>query len=178
MVNKSRYTIFQSTLPRGSDSINNFSLVSSSSISIHAPSRERPFITAVAFLRLPISIHAPSRERQLSKDPINIHIAISIHAPSRERRYAQAYHSYRFYYFNPRSLAGATRIASTVDSDTLNFNPRSLAGATHVLLAAARLQYISIHAPSRERLLRRLSGSPDAAFQSTLPRGSDDNSFT
>ena len=38
----------------------------------------------------------------------------------------------------------------------LNFNPRSLAGATSSPIVFAKLLRISIHAPSRERLLRRL----------------------
>ncbi len=55
-----------------------------------------------------ISIHAPSRER-LSYNYLKAHgVPISIHAPSRERRsYYYIYSRYTFY-FNPRSLAGAT----------------------------------------------------------------------
>ena len=54
-------------------------------------------------------------------------------------------------YFNPRSLAGATRRTFGAVSLIRDFNPRSLAGAT---LAGRRRQAhasISIHAPSRER---------------------------
>ena len=55
---------FQSTLPRGSDSLRSvFSL--SFGISIHAPSRERPKRTNQDILESKISIHAPSRERPL-----------------------------------------------------------------------------------------------------------------
>ena len=59
--------------------------------------------------------------------------------------------------------------------DNVNFNPRSLAGAT--TLASGTLdkgQNISIHAPSRERQQAAQSPLTQAAiFQSTLPRGSD-----
>ena len=77
-----------------------------------------------------------------------------------------------------------------------NFNPRSLTGATYEQRARQQPTYISIHAPSRERLLivksygstisnfnpRSLTGatkkgragkSKGTSFQSTLPHGSD-----
>ena len=53
------------------------------------------------------------------------------------------------------------------------FNPRSLAGATLILPRLKKLPEISIHAPSRERLAKRIYGDEAALFQSTLPRGSD-----
>ncbi len=79
----------------------------------------------------------------------------------------------KFRYFNPRSLAGATksknshaaafiisihapsrerryRIIDTSSRDCY-FNPRSLAGATSAIIDIKRLEAISIHAPSRER---------------------------
>ena len=58
-----------------------------------------------------------------------------------------------------------------------NFNPRSLAGATPLDKTVTADQYISIHAPSRERrktLCRLLQSSE---FQSTLPRGSDNDNL-
>ena len=55
--------------------------------------------------------------------------AISIHAPSRERPASQ----------RPVQLYGY-------------FNPRSLAGATKYIMDRSHYNYISIHAPSRERL--------------------------
>ena len=76
-----------------------------------------------------------------------------------------------------------------------NFNPRSLAGATSMRLYKKHVRAISIHAPSRERLLvskhtnevlkisihapsreRRklyMLTNMSRVFQSTLPRGSD-----
>ena len=98
--------------------------------------------------------------------------------------------------FNPRSLAGAT--AESVDSSlqpsfqsTLprgsddafmyrvtvgqNFNPRSLAGATGLIGFCSVGSTISIHAPSRERRCVYVQSNSRAEFQSTLPRGSDQN---
>ena len=53
---------FQSTLPLGSD-ITIFSISLLIAISIHAPSRERPFLVSTVIPFIQISIHAPSRER-------------------------------------------------------------------------------------------------------------------
>ena len=56
---------FQSTLPHGSDYLDEFCPADFYGISIHAPSRERLY-TLKNMLDLPIiSIHAPSRERHL-----------------------------------------------------------------------------------------------------------------
>ena len=56
-------TTFQSTLPHGSDRYAEAVQQLGYSISIHAPSRERPNMLFVMFLAAVISIHAPSRER-------------------------------------------------------------------------------------------------------------------
>ena len=98
--------LFQSTLPRGSDdSIHNY--LSLMDISIHAPSRERLTVWGNYNTDTQISIHAPSRERQdvgrlrliqqkfqstlpRGSDAIIVIVVIII------------------FYFNPRSLAGAT----------------------------------------------------------------------
>ena len=119
-------------------------------ISIHAPSRERPFILRLLLgssgfqSTLPrgsdssdtckqrsvkiISIHAPSRERLCCIKNDSRKPTISIHAPSRERL-----------------------SSSMVTSSTLYFNPRSLAGATMIHELQKAQEIISIHAPSRER---------------------------
>ena len=54
---------FQSTLPHGSDRLLRGRFFRDFFISIHAPSRERLVLSAVAVKSLLISIHAPSRER-------------------------------------------------------------------------------------------------------------------
>ena len=55
--------------------------------------------------------------------------------------------------FNPRSLAGATVPRIYRDSVYSDFNPRSLAGATVYDKWVNLCGEISIHAPSRERLV-------------------------
>ena len=98
---------------------------------------------------------------------------ISIHAPLRERHGVPVSAAVLIVYFNPRSLAGATRFTASPcnillfqstlpcgsDKVCLNFsvaiiyfNPRSLAGATCKLNHALVTNLISIHAPLRERL--------------------------
>ena len=100
------FGLFQSTLPRGSDSA-----------------------TSITINQFRISIHAPSRERQQILEAQACFTIISIHAPSRERRNLQGASVYHAD-FNPRSLAGATVIISNYCKLPIDFNPRSLAGAT------------------------------------------------
>ena len=78
---------------------------------------------------LKISIHAPLRERRASALSANYNLGISIHAPLRERLIVIVLLLKRKFYFNPRSLTGATLGFVTIN------------GA----------KYISIHAPLRER---------------------------
>ena len=123
------------------------------SISIHAPSRERPLIVTKPSLKISsISIHAPSRERHYS------HKAKA--APASEFQstlphgsdLAEPSRLYLPVHFNPRSLTGATNfrrvmiIKITAFQSMLPhgsdrgrqsrsnvgayFNPRSLTGAT------------------------------------------------
>ena len=78
---------------------------------------------------------------------------ISIHAPSRERR-NHSFHMSQYEHFNPRSLAGATQLPWIITKfgtfqSTL---PRGSDSDSH---RAAEHRRISIHAPSRERRLRR-----------------------
>ena len=80
-------------------------------------------------------------------------ITISIHAPLRERPHAILYF-YISRHFNPRSLTGATNRDVRLARKNLNFNPRSLTGATSQNLAYVIVDYISIHAPLRERRSR------------------------
>ena len=53
------------------------------------------------------------------------------------------------------------------------FNPRSLTGATHFAVDMPNFDAISIHAPSRERLVKTTAKALATRFQSTLPHGSD-----
>ena len=76
-------------------------------------------------------------------------------------------------YFNPRSLAGATRrcahkiLTSNIFQSTL---PR---GSDNHCADMESTMLISIHAPSRERPCPLLPFPAMVPFQSTLPRGSD-----
>ena len=79
--------LFQSTLPRGSDRRWKKRL-STATISIHAPSRERRLKIMYPCAMQRISIHAPSRERLSLMACSSSMMAISIHAPSRERHTA------------------------------------------------------------------------------------------
>ena len=100
-------SLFQSTLPRGSDITASYNALTDA-ISIHAPSRERRFsscsccwsseyfnprsLAGATAARagknhvIHISIHAPSRERQRRWRRERRCEDISIHAPSRERQ--------------------------------------------------------------------------------------------
>ena len=143
--------LFQSTLPRGSDHLDGLHSGEYVAISIHAPSRERPFLSTFSRVNGQISIHAPSRERPnwCSKSEwdkeISIHApsrerpkgwvfrtqeeAISIHAPSRERplMLRAAVARDEFQSTLPRGSDPACKYFSI---GSCNFNPRSLAGAT------------------------------------------------
>ena len=99
--------------------------------------------------------------------------AISIHAPLRERPITSTISTNGKSNFNPRSLAGATwayqqqnahqfisihaplrerqLIMIRCVSCAHHFNPRSLAGATTADYTSAKQSNISIHAPLRER---------------------------
>ena len=83
------------------------------SISIHAPSRERPRATALIQASLLFQSTLPHgsdpNERACTHSD-----AISIHAPSRERPERFAEHGLHCWYFNPRSLTGATLYAAPV----------------------------------------------------------------
>ena len=59
------------------------------------------------------------------------------------------------------------------NSQEFYFNPRSLAGATARSCERADVSIISIHAPLRERQLQDAMERARAVFQSTLPCGSD-----
>ena len=77
---------FQSTLPRGSDQL---SSISSTSVTNFNPrSLEGATHTSYnVFVRFCISIHAPSRERPPVPARVIDNVIISIHAPSRERHH-------------------------------------------------------------------------------------------
>ena len=99
-------------------------------ISIHAPSRERLCNYMMPTDENEISIHAPSRERHLGFEMSLSLYGISIHAPLRERR------------LFPSFLILSMRFQSTLPCG-------SDGNGGYVL----QIDIISIHAPSRERLI-------------------------
>ena len=166
------FGIFQSTLPRGSDTSTNNNIDIVYPISIHAPSRERLFRGM-----------KDDRQREFQSTlPRGSDRTIFLLASC-------------VTYFNPRSLAGATMAKELIVDMLWDFNPRSLAGATMTgsgsasesatfqstlprgsdgaVQTAPIALIISIHAPSRERQTANFQLSQQAQFQSTLPRGSD-----
>ena len=142
--------LFQSTLPRGSDT-ELLTPTPAGDISIHAPSRERPACRAAELERAPISIHAPSRERRfgfaLAVKFLNL-FQSTLPRGSDQAQYQLAMAALQFQSTLPR---GSDLTKSTTNSTSNNFNPRSLAGATARTMMMSRHRSISIHAPSRER---------------------------
>ena len=121
-------------------------------ISIHAPSRERQNFAGSSVQGVKYQSTLPRGSDAKTYQGVT-NQTISIHAPSRER------------------LHTCTDIGTLV-----YFNPRSLAGATNVLFASKDIKIISIHAPSRERRQCYIMfSSLYTRFQSTLPRGSDED---
>ena len=127
-----------------------------------------------AYVHKDISIHAPSRER--------LTVVIDLNDPTKFQSTLPRGSDLLVLIiilkgmdFNPRSLAGATAKNQDSEHKWSDFNPRSLAGATASAVPTPVHVIISIHAPSRERLLCFGWFPNDVRFQSTLPRGSDYN---
>ena len=166
---------FQSTLPRGSDS-NKVAFDQGYYISIHAPSRERRAISSITVFTAQFQSTLPRgsdhacatmmacrwhfNPRSLAGATTNAaevqaYLTISIHAPSRERP-CSGYAAETEQAFQSTLPRGSDRGAGQMHGSRQNFNPRSLAGATEGGRRIMLLSIISIHAPSRERLLAYL----------------------
>ena len=193
---KSGQTLFQSTLPRGSDCNFTQEGVFVHEISIHAPSRER--LLAGCLLKRWKDFNPRSLAgATASIDSSRCISDISIHAPSRERPSALIKPLIRKD-FNPRSLVGATRYtrfclqlplfqstlprgsdsAASVDDVIYTLFQSTLPrGSDPPALQVPCWGIISIHAPSRERQFTLVTSSIRIKFQSTLPRGSDAFSY-
>ena len=77
--------------------------------------------------------------------------------------------------FNPRSLAGATAYPVFAHVTAIaNFNPRSLAGATGICSLIIRLIKFQSTLPRGSDEQQHDERRDCQQFQSTLPRGSDD----
>ena len=121
--------LFQSTLPYGSDIVRQ---------------RNRHCIG--------ISIHAPSRERPTCRKEVHQ----TMYFNPRSLTGATTISHFALVYchdFNPRSLTGATAGMIDTAGRRVNFNPRSLTGATYGYNTVGAVTFISIPAPSRERLM-------------------------
>ena len=166
-------TVFQSTLPHGSDGLPNLelsaALIRFQSTLPHGSdlaARHRPNLSTYfnprsltgATLTLPMV-----QQRQAFQSTLPHGSDVNL----------LTQHSSFTRHFNPRSLTGATAISRLCPQARLYFNPRSLTGATLSCGELKPLVGISIHAPSRERQISLLSTACSPRFQSTLPHGSD-----
>ena len=141
-----------------------------------------------------ISIHAPSRERHQTSRYRGADVRFQSTLPRGSDLLPTAAHRQKLFYFNPRSLAGATLRGMLSISRSINFNPRSLAGATPTIFNGAFWLSFQSTLPRGSDPVRRHSVFPcayfnprslagatvgylrqcaDKIFQSTLPRGSD-----
>ena len=167
-------------------------------VSIHAPSRERPDI--IPALRQDFSFNPRSLTGATIEDKVRVMYAIgvSIHAPSRERR-APTESTMPVVLFQSTLPHGSDYNHTAKDAPEWEFQSTlphgSDAVARHDYESSGEFQstlphgsdafwpfnkikeiLVSIHAPSRERLLCFGWFPADVRFQSTLPHGSDFNS--
>ena len=183
---------FQSTLPHGSDQISSYT-GKNGNISIHAPSRERPykFLSCLCNILFQSTLphgsdwfRRPLRWSDRHFNPRSLTgatkfdahqpatVVFSIHAPSRERLCPKIKETPPLCFQSTLPHGSDIPPATAPAADPI-FNPRSLTGATTTHRGGIEVQTISIHAPSRERLAYLPSVLLVAEFQSTLPRGSD-----
>ena len=118
-----------------------------------------------------VSIHAPVRERRYREFRPDAILSVSIHAPVRERRSRKRRLFRIISGFNSRSREGAT-LCRAPTAQAVGFNSRSREGATSRLRSSTVvLRTVSIHAPVRERPLRRLPPSDSLRFNSRSREG-------
>ena len=142
-------------------------------ISIHAPLRERPFCFETLDCKAEISIHAPLRERpqrrglsvakvkqfqstlpcgsDLNKEIYAQGTAISIHAPLRERRFFMMLLTLSLL-FQSTLPCGSDRSLHSLIRPMLKFQSTLPCGSDQYGDTTLLPDYISIHAPLRERL--------------------------
>ena len=185
---------FQSTLPRGSDFACKL-YISTSDISIHAPSRERLFCLQSIYINIghfnPRSLAGATIGRAEGRSTINnfnprslagatvgrqsghkVIKQISIHAPSRER--PSAWLSCRK--LCQISIHAPSRERLKPYGQSLSRRGISIHAPSRERLSEPDLSYVPVHFNPRSLAGATVKVSPgktSSTFQSTLPRGSD-----
>ena len=130
--------IFQSTLPRGSDSSRSYRPFRSGNFNPRSLAGATSLSDILETSVDEFQSTLPRGSDLAINELISIMIYISIHAPSRERHEADFINCV-IWDFNPRSLAGATLKPLTGLKNIIqDFNPRSLAGATRCFYTSIR----------------------------------------
>ena len=166
---------FQSTLPRWSDHLQRLVQDNRNHFnprSLAVATGPSPY----AWFAVCISIHAPSRERPADICSLQMILKFQSTLP-RGSDNDEILIAARPVDFNPRSLAGATSITLATEFAALISIHAPSRERPNYFLTRWWPQAISIHAPSRERLDIRGMIASTSIFQSTLPYGSDCNSF-
>ena len=101
---------FQSTLPRGSDIHPHHMIPMLSEISIHAPSRERHRFNILCSCKTQFQSTLPRGSDITGSTLHNLLVSFQSTLPRGSDIPYVATFSYIFFYFNPRSLAGATLV--------------------------------------------------------------------
>ena len=142
-------------------------------ISIHAPSRERPFGIVYTSSKRPFQSTLPHGSDDSSYLPLALGTAISIHAPSRERR-GKAFFDELQAGISIHAPSRERLIFFGYIYSSIGFQSTLPHGSDACILPLIfPVKTISIHAPSRERLQCLSISTVKQEFQSTLPHGSD-----
>ena len=122
-----------------------------SSVSTHAPVKERREVHMEVRQDIVVSTHAPVKERPRSESSSSMRSHVSTHAPVKERPSASIEWLSPAWCFNPRSREGATLSQLIERHHRERFNPRSREGATQAVATLALPPGVSTHAPVKER---------------------------
>ena len=141
---------FQSTLPRGSDSLLSGRCCCAANFNPRSLAGATYHSSTSAVSKAAISIHAPSRERLPLSYLIKLPSAFQSTLP-RGSDTALCERRKEKIIFQSTLPRGSDSLLSGRCCCAANFNPRSLAGATFADATATCIRLISIHAPSRER---------------------------
>ena len=171
--------IFQSTLPRGSDTYRRPDYgrryVDFNPRSLAGATNAAPKVTQA---RKEFQSTLPRGSDKLDDYKKGGRLYISIHAPSRERQLidANANGIHQFQSTLPRGSDIKISRRNTTPTAFQSTLPRG--SDREQTMMTSRHRSISIHAPSRERHSYVQGSSGKGKFQSTLPRGSDNQRCT